>query len=183
MLVSLLLTVVICGLLVFRGLRKSEQVARYKARHDALTGLWNRAGCLEQLDELLSSEAGRSSAFLYILDLDGFKPVNDAWGHPVGDKLINAVAARLLASLPVKTIVARLGGDEFSVLSATDNIGPNSPVHETILRALSTPFTIESRTIEIGGSIGWARAGNGALDSTELLRRADLALYLSLIHI
>ena len=175
--VSLLLTVVICGLLIFRGLRKSEQVSRYKARHDALTGLWNRAGGLEQLDELLSSELGKSSALLYILDLDGFKPVNDAWGHPVGDRLINAVAARLLESLPSSTVVARLGGDEFAVLSATDNVGQSSPVHETILRALSTPFTIEGRTIEIGGSIGWARAGNGAVDSAELLRRADLALY------
>ncbi|WP_256120291.1 putative bifunctional diguanylate cyclase/phosphodiesterase [Shinella lacus] len=176
-LVSVLLAVVICGLLIFRGLRKSEQVSRYKARHDALTGLWNRAGCLEQLDEMLRPETGGSNANLYILDLDGFKPVNDAWGHPVGDKLINAVAVRLLEGLPVSAIVARLGGDEFAVLSATDNIGSNFTVHETILRALSIPFKIEGRTIEIGGSIGWARAGNGALDSTELLRRADLALY------
>jgi len=77
----------VTGLVVFRGLRNGERAANYKAKHDALTGLWNRAGCLEILEVSLNSDTGRLTA-LDILDLDGFKPVNDAWGHPVGDELL-----------------------------------------------------------------------------------------------
>lgn len=177
-LIGLLGAVTASGILVVRGLRKSERVASYKARHDALTGLWNRAGCLDQLDALLASGEHTTDLTLHILDLDGFKPVNDAWGHPVGDKLIQAVAARLMASFPSATIVSRLGGDEFAVLNAPAEKRTSSEhLSQTIIRALSAPFVIDGRTIEIGGSVGWAEAGVDVPNSAELLRRADLALY------
>lgn len=173
----LLGAVAVSGLLVFRALRNGERVANHKAKHDALTGLWNRAGCLERLEVALSAGNGSQTA-LHILDLDGFKPVNDAWGHLVGDNLIKAVAARLLASLPPTAVVARLGGDEFAVIrgAPTAEADPR-PLADRILAALATPFDIGGRTIEIGGSVGWAEVGVEAIDSIELLRRADLALY------
>lgn len=176
-LIGLLTTVALSGLLVFRTLRTNERAAIYKAKHDALTGLWNRAGCVEQLETMLRSD---SHVYFHILDLDGFKPVNDAWGHPVGDKLIKSVAARLLDHLPVTATVARLGGDEFAVVSGGCALGANATsTADLILSTLAAPFIIEGRTIEIGGSVGWAGTGAGerSIDGTELLRRADLALY------
>lgn len=173
----LLGAVAVSGLLVFRALRNGERMANHKAKHDALTGLWNRAGCLERLEVALAG-GNLSQTALHILDLDGFKPVNDAWGHLVGDKLIKAVAARLLASLPPTAVVARLGGDEFAVIRGAPTMDADTrPLADRILAALATPFDIDGRTIEIGGSVGWAEAGDDATDSVELLRRADLALY------
>ena len=172
---GLLLAVAVSGFLVFRGVRKGELAATHKAQHDSLTGLWNRAGCLERLDAMLATDDRRQCA-LHILDLDGFKPVNDAWGHAVGDQLITAVAERLLGGLPQAAVVARLGGDEFAVIGGSVlGTGPR-PLANSILTALATPFMIDGRTIEIGGSVGWAEADVGT-DSAELLRRADLALY------
>lgn len=175
-LMLLLGAVAVSGLLVFRGLRNGERAANHKAKHDALTGLWNRAGCLERLEAVLAS-GERKQAALHILDLDGFKPVNDAWGHLVGDQLIKAVATRLLVTLPQSTVVARLGGDEFAVIRG-EPMSEADPrqLADRILAALATPFVIDGRTIEIGGSVGWAEADTRS-DSVELLRRADLALY------
>ena len=166
-----------CGLLAFRGLREGERAANHKAKHDALTGLWNRAGCLERLEMALTSRPTGSTAF-HILDLDGFKPVNDAWGHAVGDELIKAVAARLLSSLPNDAVVARLGGDEFAVIHGEATPGTDMrPLADRIIAALAAPFAIDGRTIEIGGSVGWVAARGEELGSVEFLRRADLALY------
>lgn len=173
----LLGAVAVSGLLVFRALRNGERMANHKAKHDALTGLWNRAGCLERLEAALAPDSKCQTA-LHILDLDGFKPVNDAWGHLVGDELIKEVAARLLASLPPTAVVARMGGDEFAVIrgGSTSEVDPRS-IADRILGALASPFVVDGRIIEIGGSVGWAEAGVEMPDSVELLRRADLALY------
>tara|TARA_R110002020_G_scaffold462484_1_gene682036 strand:+ start:1072 stop:3180 length:2109 start_codon:yes stop_codon:yes gene_type:complete len=176
-LVLLLGAVAVAGLVIYRGLRNDERAANHKAKHDELTGLWNRAGCLEELEARLNSGTGRLTA-LNILDLDGFKPVNDAWGHLVGDELIKAVATRLLASLPPTAVVARLGGDEFAMVHELPVLDANAkPIADRILTALGAPFLINGRTIEIGGSVGWAEACAGEVSSFELLRRADLALY------
>ena len=170
-LLGLLCGVAIVGFAAFRGVRREERLSNFRATHDPLTNLWNRAGFLEQLEAMLD-RAGSSIVCLHMLDLDGFKPVNDAWGHAVGDELIKAVADRLVAQLPDQAVVARLGGDEFAVISTQ----PPSAVPVAIQRTLSAPFVIDGRTIEIGGSVGTS-SGNEGLDSTELLRRADLALY------
>ncbi|MCV3765126.1 putative bifunctional diguanylate cyclase/phosphodiesterase [Rhizobium sp. TRM95796] len=176
-LLVLLGAVAACGFVVFRVLRNGERVANHKAKHDALTGLLNRAGCLERLEMALSIRS-KSPATLHILDLDGFKPVNDAWGHLVGDRLIQDVADRLVASLPSTASVARLGGDEFAVIGDAPMLETDpSSLADFILAALKPPFNIDGRIIEIGGSVGSAQAEAGVTDSVELLRRADLALY------
>lgn len=176
-LLLLLGTITAAGLMVFRALRKDERAANFKASHDALTGLWNRAGCLQELENRLDLDPWRPTT-LNILDLDGFKPVNDAWGHLVGDELIKAVAASLLANLPPSAFVARLGGDEFAVVhDSSDKDGSSKCVADLILGAIETPFMIDGRTIEIGGSVGWAEAYSAEITGVELLRRADLALY------
>lgn len=173
-LILLLAAVAVVGFTAFRAVKSGERASNYKAKHDALTGLWNRAGCLEQIETALDSEP--RAIGLHMLDLDGFKPVNDAWGHAVGDELIKAVANRLVDQLPAGSAIARLGGDEFAVIARTEEQKTGS-IAIDILRCLSTPFVIDGRTIEISGSVGTAETSNAALDAPELLRRADLALY------
>lgn len=176
-LMALLAAIAICGVLFLRTIRNSERAAQYEARHDALTGLWNRAGCIERLDAAMAPD-GEYQTILHILDLDGFKPVNDAWGHLVGDQLIKAVAARLVANLPTTATVARLGGDEFAVVETAPAVEVGSrALSQTIIHTMAAPFVIDGRVIEIGGSVGCARLDSEVKDGTELLRRADLALY------
>jgi diguanylate cyclase (GGDEF)-like protein len=174
-LILLLAAVSAVGFIAFRALKSGERASNYKAKHDALTGLWNRAGCLEQIEAALDREQRRATS-LHMLDLDGFKPVNDAWGHAVGDELIKAVAARLVEQLPAGSEIARLGGDEFAVIAGTGTPEMGS-IARDILRGLSMPFIIGGRTIEISGSVGTAESADRHLDAAELLRRADLALY------
>jgi len=142
-------------------------VERILARTDELTGLPNRRKLVSEIESFM----GKDGSFL-LLDLDGFKPVNDLHGHATGDKVLQQVAARFSRSLPYGALLARLGGDEFGVLyegsyeSAMD-------VALALRATLSYPFTIENVDIHIGVSIGVA-ANNGAPD---LLRRADDAMY------
>lgn len=140
---------------------------RILAHTDELTGLPNRRSLISEIENFMSKDGS-----LMLLDLDGFKPVNDLHGHTAGDKVLQQVAMRFSRALPHGTLLARLGGDEFGVLfegsyeSAMD-------VALALRATLSYPFNIESQHIQIGVSIGLA-ANNGAPD---LLRRADDAMY------
>ncbi|MDB5551807.1 MAG: diguanylate cyclase/phosphodiesterase [Rhizobium sp.] len=181
--VFLLLLSTICAgaTLAVRSVRREERMSYFNATHDALTGLYNRAGLLEQMDlsiSLTMSATSGSTTKLHLIDLDGFKGVNDAWGHAVGDQLIIAVAKRLEESLPADVVAARLGGDEFAILSP--NSGPARSLEQLssdILALFDTPFDIDGRQVEIGGSVGAASAGGAQASRGELLRRSDLALY------
>jgi diguanylate cyclase (GGDEF)-like protein len=176
-LVLLLAAIAAVGVAAFKAVRREERASDHKAHHDALTGLLNRAGCLQQLGHFLTRDPHARTS-LHILDLDGFKAVNDTWGHPVGDELIQAVALRLVDKLPADALIARLGGDEFAVISQAAGFQlPSSGVPERIQQAVSMPFTLDGRIIEIGGSVGTAAGSNEGIDAAELLRRADLALY------
>jgi diguanylate cyclase (GGDEF)-like protein len=140
---------------------------RLLARTDELTNLPNRRTLISEIENFMGKDGS-----LMLLDLDGFKPVNDAHGHAAGDKVLQQVALRFSRALPHGALLARLGGDEFGVLyegsyeSAMD-------VALALRATLSYPFSVESHTIQIGVSIGVA-ANNGAPD---LLRRADDAMY------
>lgn len=137
------------------------------ARTDELTGLPNRRTLISEIENFMGKDGS-----LMLLDLDGFKPVNDAHGHAAGDKVLQQVALRFGRALPDGALLARLGGDEFGVLfegsyeSAMD-------VALALRATVSYPFDVESQHIKIGVSIGVA-ANNGAPD---LLRRADDAMY------
>ncbi|MGV2114401.1 putative bifunctional diguanylate cyclase/phosphodiesterase [Agrobacterium salinitolerans] len=169
-LVLFLVAVLLAGAIEAQRLRQSAQAARFDASHDSLSGLFNRRGLLGALDRLESP----APATLYLIDLDGFKAVNDAWGHAVGDKLILMVADALKACHPEIIAVGRLGGDEFALLhSGTAGF---REIETTILALFAKPFRIDGRTIEVGASIGVV-ARTGKEDPMELLRRADVALY------
>ncbi len=175
---AFLLAVLVTGIFSTRMLQRSADRARHRATHDALSGLLNRAGILERLDQAIAG--GKAGLVLHLIDLDGFKGVNDAWGHAVGDELIKLVAERVKSRLPADALFARLGGDEFAV--ATDagrkaGSAKRPALAQSIVECLSEPFMIGGRTIEIGGSIGTVTATEDVTDALELLRRADMALY------
>ncbi|MEV0732395.1 GGDEF domain-containing protein [Polymorphospora sp. NPDC050346] len=150
-----------------------DQLGRL-AYTDALTGLANRRRLVDVLAELLADDARRRRVVVGLLDLDGFKQVNDTHGHDVGDQVITACAGRLLAAVPDAVVVARLGGDEFAlVLVDVDQL---DMVAREVLATLTAPLAVAGVPVTIGASLGWAAGtDHGILD--ELMRAADDAMY------
>ena len=160
--------------------KKVEARIAHMAMHDALTALPNRRYFEDALCRAVEPRAGQSAFAVLCLDLDHFKPVNDTLGHLVGDKLLRAVAKRLLANVRETDILARLGGDEFAVLQ-TSIRGPEqtATLAERLVTTLAEPFDIDDHRIVVGVSVGVAIAPGAGGDGMELLRNADLALYCS----
>lgn len=157
------------------SLRALADNAHHQATHDSLTGLLNRSGLLEMLaSPACAGDDANAVATLHLIDLDGFKAVNDGWGHAIGDELLKLVSQRLKVVHSEAAFAARLGGDEFALFQ----IGPSLPetFSREIVTVLKKPFLIGGRTIEIGGSVGHC-SHRPSLDPLELVRRADMALY------
>jgi len=157
---------------------EARQRIHQLAYYDTLTGLPNRTQFQDRAASILAAAgSGRTINVLYI-DLDDFKGVNDTLGHRVGDLLLESVAQRLSSCMGPGAFVARLGGDEFAVVQkATNGRGGACALAERIIGVLDNPFDIDEQKVTIGASIGIADAQAGAMDLTELSRRADLALY------
>lgn len=144
------------------------------ALSDDLTRLPNRRAMLAELEERL---AGPSEFGLMIMDLDGFKDVNDTLGHAAGDAVLRSVAARLRAALPADVLLARLGGDEFATLvPGGDEVGLLE-TGQAILRAVGQPQHIEGVDLVTHASVGMTLRSSTDSSSTELLHRADIAMY------
>jgi diguanylate cyclase (GGDEF)-like protein/PAS domain S-box-containing protein len=159
--------------------RKAEERIAHMAHHDGLTGLPNRVFYQERLRQAmeLSSTENKRVAVLCI-DLDLFKNVNDSFGHPMGDRLLEQVAGRLRAEVRDNNLVARLGGDEFAVVLAAD-VTPNeaNDYASRLIRILSVPYAMDGIDIVIGASIGIALSPGDGKSSEDLMRNADMALY------
>jgi diguanylate cyclase (GGDEF)-like protein len=151
----------------------------HQALHDQLTGLANRLQFTEQLRGAINQARQRNQALtLFYLDLDGFKPVNDEFGHEVGDQLLVAVGQRLLRTTRDDDTVARLGGDEFALLVH----GHTSPqeaeaVIARLTRAFHDPFKIGGHQLQLGASVGRAVFPIDADSADDLLRCADSAMF------
>ncbi|QQN75250.1 bifunctional diguanylate cyclase/phosphodiesterase [Croceicoccus sp. YJ47] len=159
-------------------LQAKEAQANYLALHDSLTGLPNRTAFMDFVDRALSAHHGGEGPAVMLVDLDRFKQVNDTLGHLAGDRLIEQVGERLFAVTPSNGMVARLGGDEFAICLPAGPGGPEAvAIAEAALEQLREPFSIIGSTVHIGGSIGIALAPRQAVARTELLRRADIAMY------
>jgi diguanylate cyclase (GGDEF)-like protein/PAS domain S-box-containing protein len=145
------------------------------ANRDTLTGLSNRHHFENLLQEALS-ESGSTTVAL--LDLDGFKDVNDSLGHAVGDDLLQAVAVRLPSVLPADVTVARFGGDEFAILFPKDIVTDQAEASiRAVLTAFELPFEVGGHVFQLEASIGFALAPAHGEDAEELLASADFALY------
>jgi diguanylate cyclase (GGDEF)-like protein len=158
--------------------QKNEEQILQMARHDTLTGLANRRSFVEAVKQaILHAQRGPGFAVLY-LDLDRFKDVNDTLGHPVGDRLLQAVSERLRECLRATDLVARFGGDEFAVLAADiDDPADVGILADKLLKVFARPFLIEGNEIRAGTSIGIDVYGPTSNTAELLLSHADVALY------
>jgi diguanylate cyclase (GGDEF)-like protein len=164
-----------------RELSASEQNARHIAVHDILTGIPNRLLFVTRFEQFIGSKGVRSSrGVLALIDLDRFKQVNDTYGHPAGDELLRAAVARMRAMIGDDDTLARIGGDEFALLLPNmDATNASEAILNRFIDELSKPFFIKAAdaVVSIGCSIGVAFFEDANLGTTEILRRADVALY------
>ena len=168
-----------CVLLVVRDITERKAVAArisHMANHDPLTGVGNRLTFNRVIEERLAAASPAQPLGLLCIDLDRFKPVNDLYGHLVGDAVLIEATQRIAALLGKGELLARLGGDEFAVLTARSPRAA-SQLAEQIIKALSTPFALDDHVISINASLGIAYAPTDADDAQTLHSRADLALY------
>jgi diguanylate cyclase (GGDEF)-like protein len=151
----------------------------YGALHDPLTGLANRVVLAERMGWALNRRGGSGRHALLLMDMDGFKDINDTLGHPVGDELLIEVAHRLVEAVPPEATLARLGGDEFAVLVEDAEPRETHALAEALWRALGSTYTIVGRELFLTTSVGVVvtDARDPPLSPSDVLRDADLALY------
>ena len=161
-----------------RARRKAEGQIAFLAHHDPLTGLANRASFRERFDqELKRAKASGGRLAVLCLDLDRFKEINDALGHPVGDALLRAVAGRLGSCVREVDTVARLGSDEFAILLAdTDRPDDAVVLARRIVEVVGAPYTLDGQRVSVGVSIGICFAPGDGTSSDKLIKNADVAL-------
>ncbi|HLA35162.1 MAG TPA: EAL domain-containing protein, partial [Rhodocyclaceae bacterium] len=161
------------------AIKQHQQQLEYIAHYDALTRLPNRVLLAEQLQQAMA-QSRRHERFIAVvyLDLDGFKPVNDRYGHTVGDNLLVALAQRMKATLREGDVLARLGGDEF-VAVLVDLLAPEDyePVLSRLLLAASDPVKVGDAMLQVSASIGVTFYPHDGVDADQLLRHADQAMY------
>ncbi|MDO9380112.1 MAG: EAL domain-containing protein [Nocardioidaceae bacterium] len=153
----------------------------HQAFHDALTGLANRQLFGDRLSHALARRVNglvRPLAVLF-LDLDDFKDINDSLGHAAGDLLLTAVAERITGAIGSADTAARLGGDEFAILLEDADLNQATQVAERLLAALAAPVTVDHHHHVVSGSIGIAQALPGRIDGDEVMRNADVAMYMA----
>jgi diguanylate cyclase (GGDEF)-like protein/PAS domain S-box-containing protein len=159
--------------------RRAGEALAHQATHDGLTGLPNRRVLLDTLDDLSTREPAARFAVLE-LDVDRFKLVNDLLGHPAGDALLVAFAARLRGAVREGDLLTRLGGDEFVVVAhRIEGREDAARAAERVQRALREPITVQGQELRPSASIGISLPGAGTVSATELLSRADAAMYLA----
>ena len=170
-------------------LRKAREEAHSLAHHDELTGLPNRRHFLEELDNWKSRLEHNEKCAVFLIDLDGFKPINDLYGHRLGDEVLRKTATRLKQIVGDRALVARIGGDEFGILLpvASDEEAPLRVAHR-IIKEVPEPIRLASLSLKIGVSVGIATcapeddqadgltAQDGSVIET-VMRQADMAMY------
>ena len=163
---------------LLESLRLEAEVRQHQAQHDSLTGLPNRSYLSQRLEDALHADNGEGRVAVLLVDLDGFKEVNDTLGHHTGDAILVEVAHRLVPLARGGDVVARLGGDEFAVLM------PEAPSEEAIsskadevLGVIREPLAVEGLLLDVRASLGVAVSRLHSHDATSLMRHADIAMY------
>ncbi|WP_229068392.1 GGDEF domain-containing protein [Actinoplanes sp. DH11] len=151
---------------------QAERTLAHQASHDELTGLRNRRHMMAEIDRAL---AGPDGVTVLLCDLDGFKPINDRYGHQTGDEALRVVAARLTAVVRPGDVVGRLGGDEFLIVTH----GPEpAGLADRIRESLRSPMALTAGSVTVGVTVGTASAPPAAgLSREDLVARADAAMY------
>lgn len=159
--------------------KRAQGILAKSANTDALTNIPNRLFLEKKLQELSENSSRQSDRFaLLFCDLDGFKEVNDNYGHAVGDKILYQVAVRLGKTIRHQDILARYGGDEFvillSPLASNDVV---CRVKEKVQRSLSQPFNVSGKVVKLGVSIGASIFPDETRDLSSLINAADQRMY------
>jgi len=160
-------------------LNKQKDLMAYKAHHDELTGLPNRALFNDRLEFALIKASRRESVVaVFFLDLDHFKEINDTYGHDAGDEVLKVFAQRLRESIRAEDTLARMGGDEFMII-IEDHVNPDTStvVAQKIVDSMKKPIELEANTLKLSTSIGIALYSQDAEEAQELIKNADLAMY------
>ncbi len=165
--------------LLHKAARNYAKSLELLALHDALTGLANRRLLAERMSLALAhARRNKTSMAVMYLDLDGFKEVNDTWGHDAGDYLLKTVAERLVASVREEDTVARLGGDEFVIaLWPVINADDAARLGRKLIEAMSQPYSIQGQLVYASASVGIGLYPVHGEDVDSLMKSADLALY------
>ncbi|MFK3947724.1 putative bifunctional diguanylate cyclase/phosphodiesterase [Pseudomonas fulva] len=161
-----------------RSLTLANQELTQLALHDTLTGLPNRSLLADRIELAIAKVAEQGGCFaLMFIDLDGFKPVNDAFGHHAGDLLLKAVATRLRGHLHSQDTLARIGGDEFVLLVELQDPSDAMNVAIKQVNLVSRPFRVAEHDLQLSASLGIVLYPGNGQDQHELLRNADAAMY------
>lgn len=160
--------------LTVHELRRANEISAL-ARTDDLTSLTNRRGFLEGLDRLLDAAPGRVAVM--VLDLNGFKDVNDSLGHHAGDDLLRLAAERFRSCVGASGLLARLGGDEFGVVAVVHDEAMATALAQALCATLDDPFVVEGTTVRVGASLGVALHPTHGKTRSAVLRCADVAMY------
>jgi diguanylate cyclase (GGDEF)-like protein len=156
--------------------KAAEEVVAHQAAHDPLTGLANRRLFATRLDGALGRRGAVRALGVLFLDLDGFKAVNDDYGHDAGDEVLLAAAHRLATVAEPSDSVARLGGDEFAVLARRSSPEALCRLRELVTEVLAEPHLVHGHRLHVPGSVGMTLAVAGDV-SAVVMRRADEAMY------
>ncbi|MGL4230057.1 MAG: diguanylate cyclase domain-containing protein, partial [Casimicrobium sp.] len=155
-----------------------RDIMRALAHSDPLTGLANRRSLSDALASAIARCTPTNLLAVYVIDLDNFKPVNDSYGHDVGDELLIAVAKRIQASVRMGDVVSRMGGDEFVILaSGLRNEQQAGHVGEALLNAFDAPIALAKHSVKVNLTVGYAIAPIDGKDSVTILKLADDAMY------
>lgn len=170
------------AVMVFHDISQAQAMTKkmsHLAQHDSLTDLPNRILLIDRLNHAIAlAQRHHGKIAVLFLDLDGFKHVNDSFGHMTGDVLLQAVAKRLAACVRSSDTVSRQGGDEFVIMLADDGHEPDVIlIAEKILAALAAPYNVEQLELQVSASIGIALYPTDGLDSETLIKHADIAMY------
>ncbi len=176
--VRLLETVANHGTVALRNGRLIEQL-HFEARHDELTGLPNRLNFRTLLDEAAEATTRGFPCAVMVLDFNGFKAINDSLGHPAGDELLRVLAGRFKEAVGTEAVVARLGGDEFAVLSGSPDAATAQALAVKLLAAFEEPVSLAGTRLRVGGSLGIALGPAHGKTGADLLRKADVAMYVA----
>jgi diguanylate cyclase (GGDEF)-like protein len=159
--------------------KRLEAELQHQALHDPLTGLGNRILLQRQLEAAVAHDDRFGHVSVMLLDLDGFKHVNDTHGHTAGDEVLRLVAARLRRLTRPTDTIARTGGDEFVLLCPGTDEGTAVRIAQRIIDAIRSPLSVGEVTVQLGVSVGVAHQDGDLADADGLLIEADRAMYVA----
>ena len=163
--------------MTLREVRRAEQANFGFARIDELTGLRNRRAFFEEGEERFAARGPEERLGVIVMDLDGFKEINDTLGHAAGDELLRVVARRFASRSDGRGDIARIGGDEFAGTFEIDSVTEIVAIAQELAAMFSDPISIDGMTVRVGGSVGVALCPDHGLTQVDLLRCADVAMY------